>query len=49
MKEQVIQNKDQNWFLGGLYFLEAIREEQRETKEYVQYNYRKESYESYTN
>jgi len=46
---QVIKNNDQNWFLSALYFLETMREEQQETKEYVQYNYRKESYESYTN
>ena len=44
MKEQVIQNKDQNWFLSGLYFIEAIKEEQEETKQYVQRNYRKENY-----
>lgn len=47
MEEQVIENKDQKWFLSGLYFLEAMKEEQEETKQYVQYNYGKESYESY--
>jgi hypothetical protein len=46
MKEQVIQNNDQNWFLSGLYFLETMKEEQEETKEYVKYNYRKQSYEN---
>ena len=40
--KQVTENKDQNFFLSGLYFLEAMREEQQETKEYIQYNYRKE-------
>jgi|TARA_X000001382_G_scaffold30917_1_gene19879 hypothetical protein len=44
MEEQVIENKDQKWFLSGLYFLEAMKEEQEETKQYVQYNYRKEGY-----
>ena len=40
--KQVTENKDQNFFLSGLYFLEAMKEEQEETKEYIQYNYRKE-------
>ena len=31
MEEQVIENKDQKWFLSGLYFLEAMKEEQEET------------------
>ena len=44
--KQVTENKDQNFFLSGLYFLEAMKEEQEETKEYVKYNYRKQSYEN---
>ena len=49
MKVTEIKTKDQNFFLSGLYFIEAMKEEQEETKQYVQRNYRKESYESYIN
>ena len=40
--KQVTENKDQNFFLSGLYFLEAMKEEQEETKQYVQRNYKEE-------
>ena len=36
------KTKDQNFFLSGLYFLEAMKEEQEETKQYVQRNYKEE-------
>jgi len=39
--KQVTENKDQNFFLSGLYFLEAMKEEQEETKQYIQRNYKK--------
>jgi hypothetical protein len=45
----LIVTEDQRWFYQGLYLLDNIREEQDETKEYVQYNYRKESDERYSN
>ena len=44
--EAVIIPQDQQWFLSGLYVLETIVDEQDETTEYVQQNFRKESYES---
>jgi hypothetical protein len=47
--EVVITPQDQQWFLSGLYVLETIVDEQEETTEYVQQNFRKENYESYTN
>ena len=37
-----IKTKDQNFFLSGLYFLEAMKEEQEETKQYGQRNYKEE-------
>ena len=45
----VIIPRDQQWFLSGLYVLETIVDEQEETTEYVQQNFRKENYESYSN
>ena len=33
--------KDQLWFLSAQYILETIREEQEETEEYVQNNFKK--------
>ena len=47
--ECIITPQDKQWFLSGLYVLETIQEEQEETQQYVQFNYRKESYESYSN
>jgi len=47
--EGLIVTQDQQWFLSGLYVLETIRDEQDETTEYVQYNYRKENDERYSN
>ena len=47
--ESIITPQEQQWFLSGLYVLETIQEEQEETQQYVQFNYRKESYESYSN
>lgn len=47
--ERIIVAQDQRWFYQGLYLLDNIREEQDETKEYVQYNYRKENDESHIN
>ena len=40
--ESIITPQDQQWFLSGLYVLETIQEEQEETQQYVQFNYRKE-------
>lgn len=37
--DQTLQ--DQKWFLSGLYNLETIRDEQEETEEYVQNNFRR--------
>ena len=47
--ERLITPQDQRWFYQGLYLLDDIREEQDETKEYVQYTYRKDHNESYSN
>ena len=47
--EAVITPQDQQWFLSGLYVLETIVDEQEETTEYVQLNFRKEYNESYSN
>ena len=41
MYQEPIIVQDQSWFLSGLYNLETIRDEQEETKEYVQNNFRK--------
>ena len=41
MYQEPIIVQDQRWFLSGLYNLETIRDEQEETKEYVQNNFRK--------
>tara|TARA_R100000149_G_scaffold56618_1_gene25653 strand:+ start:71 stop:214 length:144 start_codon:yes stop_codon:yes gene_type:complete len=41
MYQEPIIVQDQRWFLGGLYALETIRDEQEETKEYVQNNFKK--------
>ena len=38
--EAVIIPQDQQWFLSGLYVLETIVDEQEETTEYVQQNFR---------
>jgi hypothetical protein len=38
--------QDQKWFLGMLYALETVVDEQEETTEYVQQIFRKENYES---
>ena len=38
--EVVIIPQDQQWFLSGLYVLETIIDEQEETTEYVQQNFR---------
>ena len=41
MYQEPIIVQDQRWFLSGLYNLETIRDEQEETKEYVQNNFKK--------
>ena len=38
--EGLIVTQDQQWFLSGLYVLETIRDEQEETTEYVQQNFK---------
>jgi len=41
MYQEPIIVQDQRWFLSGLYNLETIRDEQEETEEYVQNNFKK--------
>ena len=44
--ESIITPQEQKWFLSGLYNLETMKEEQEETEQYVQFNYRKQSHET---
>jgi len=41
MYQETLNLQDQKWFLSGLYNLETIRDEQEETEQYVQYNFKK--------